>query len=98
MSTPSSLIDPERDAPGTNSCRRVKIRRNVDLPQPEGPIRAVTMPGSIVRETRSRTLWEPNHALTFVDSNLDGDDARVGSGCTCAVTGPTYSSSVVVMA
>ena len=33
---------PPSDAPGTSSCMRLRIRRNVDLPQPDGPISAVT--------------------------------------------------------
>ena len=80
MSTPSSLTDPERVAAGTSSCSRFRIRRNVDFPQPDGPIRAVTWPGSMDSEIRSSTLWEPNQALTLVASKPDGDglgaDAR----------------------
>ena len=31
-------------APGMNSCIRFSVRKKVDLPQPEGPIKAVTVP------------------------------------------------------
>ncbi len=41
---------------------RLRMRKNVDLPQPDGPISAVTLPGSMVSETRSSTLCVPNHA------------------------------------
>jgi hypothetical protein len=41
---------------------RLRIRRNVDFPQPDGPMSAVTRPAGIVSETRSRTWWLPNHA------------------------------------
>ena len=57
---------------GTSSCIRFRIRRNVDFPQPDGPISAVTFPGSMDSEIRSSTLWEPNHALTLVASKPDG--------------------------
>src|SRR5689334_463813 len=51
------------DADGTSSCMRLRIRRNVDFPQPDGPISAVTWPAGIVSETFCRTLWSPNQAL-----------------------------------
>src|SRR5271157_2778278 len=98
MSTPSSLTDPERAAPGTSSCSRFRIRRNVDFPQPDGPIRAVTWPASMDSETRSSTLLEPNHALTLVASRPDGDGPAACPGDGCAVTGTPYCCSVVVTA
>jgi hypothetical protein len=39
------------------------MRRNVDLPQPDGPISEVTWPAGIISDTRSSTWWSPNHAL-----------------------------------
>ena len=39
---PSSRISPSSRALRTVSCMRLKVRSNVDLPQPEGPISAVT--------------------------------------------------------
>src|SRR5436189_876160 len=63
MSTPSSSTWPARLALGTSSCMRLRMRRKVDLPQPEGPIRAVTWPAGITRLTSSRTWWSPNQAL-----------------------------------
>ena len=48
---------------GTSSCIRLRMRRKVDLPQPDGPISAVTWPAGIVSETRSSTLWSPNQAV-----------------------------------
>ena len=44
-------ILPSTRAPGITSCIRFSERRNVDLPQPEGPMRAVTERASIVIET-----------------------------------------------
>jgi hypothetical protein len=38
---PSTMTWPSTRAPGTSSCIRLMVRRKVDLPQPEDPIRAV---------------------------------------------------------
>ena len=37
MSSPSSMTSPASAADGTSSCIRLRMRRNVDLPQPDGP-------------------------------------------------------------
>src|SRR5271154_5326618 len=42
MSSPNNLISPSMRASGFNSCIRFSARRKVDLPQPLGPIIAVT--------------------------------------------------------
>ena len=90
MSTPSSSTEPDSAALGISSCMRLRIRRKVDLPQPDGPISAVTFPGSMVREIRSSTLLEPNQALTPVARSVDcpragsGDPASVGAGAAPA--------------
>ena len=46
MSTPSSSTSPASEALGTSWCMRLRMRRNVDLPQPDGPISAVTSPAA----------------------------------------------------
>nr|KEO65520.1 hypothetical protein DA06_30620 [Georgenia sp. SUBG003] len=46
-------------APGMTSCMRFSVRRNVDLPQPEGPMSAVTERGSIVMLTPSTARKSP---------------------------------------
>ena len=51
---------------------RFSTRRNVDLPQPDGPISAVTRRAAIVSEQRSSTLLLPNHALTAIASSVAG--------------------------
>ncbi len=38
---------------------RFRVRRNVDLPQPDGPMKAVTDRGSTVMLTPSTALKEP---------------------------------------
>ncbi len=63
-----------------SSCIRLRMRRNVDFPQPDGPISAVTLPGSMARDTRSSTFFEPNQALTLVARSPDGLPRRIGGG------------------
>ena len=62
MSSPSSSTSPASDAEGTSSCMRLSRRRNVDLPQPDGPMRAVTSPAGMARSTPSSTRLSPNQA------------------------------------
>ena len=57
MSSPSSSMSPLTQAPTVSSCIRFSERRKVVLPQPEEPISAVTLFGSIVIETSS-TAWK----------------------------------------
>ncbi len=45
--------------PATTSCIRLSVRRNVDLPHPDGPISAVIVDGSIVMLTPSTALKPP---------------------------------------
>ena len=57
MSWPSRVIWPSTRAPTVSSCIRFSERRKVVLPQPEEPISAVTLFGSIVIVTFS-TAWK----------------------------------------
>ena len=50
---------PSTRAPGTMSFIRLSERRNVDLPQPDGPMSAVTWLGSIWSVMSSRTRFAP---------------------------------------
>jgi hypothetical protein len=47
----SSMMRPKRDALGVSSVRRLSERRSVVLPQPDGPISAVMLRGSMERLT-----------------------------------------------
>src|SRR4051794_28958016 len=78
MSSPSSSTRPARLAPGTSSCIRLRMRRNVDLPQPDGPIRAVTRPAGMTRSTCSSTWCSPNHALTCSATSVAGWPTSTG--------------------
>src|SRR5437763_5152531 len=64
MSWPSRSTCPVTRAPATTSCMRLSDRRNVDLPQPDGPMSAVTCFGSTVMLTSSSAWNEPNQALS----------------------------------
>ena len=44
---------PSTRAPGSTSCMRLSERRKVDFPQPDGPIRAVMLRGSMETVTPS---------------------------------------------
>jgi hypothetical protein len=56
----SSMVSrPSMRALGSTSCMRLTDRRKVDLPQPDGPMRAVIVLGSTVIETLSIALNEP---------------------------------------
>ena len=50
---------PSTRAPGSTSCIRLSERRNVDFPQPEGPISAVTLRGSMETVTSSTARKSP---------------------------------------
>src|SRR6476469_6359002 len=64
MSWSSSVTVPVTRAPGMTSCMRLRLRRNVDLPQPDGPIMAVTCLGSIVMSTSASACVEPYQAFS----------------------------------
>ena len=58
-STSSRVTLPSTRAPGMTSCMRFRVRRKVDLPQPEGPMKAVTVRGSMVIEMSSMARVGP---------------------------------------
>ena len=51
MSSPSMAMRPVTLAPAMVSFMRFMVRRKVDLPQPDGPINAVTVLSGISSET-----------------------------------------------
>ena len=56
LAVADSSTSPASVAPGTSSCMRLRMRRNVDLPQPDGPISAVTVCAGISRLIRVEHL------------------------------------------
>src|SRR3954468_18843288 len=76
---------------------RLRIRRNVDLPQPEGPINAVISPAFMVRETRSSTLWSPNQAVISRPSS-SARATSPASGGVPSTTGRSWVLSIGILA
>src|SRR5882757_9096438 len=61
---------PSARAPGSSSWRRLRQRTSVDLPDPEGPISAVTWLGSTASEMSSIASRLPYQAERFEISKL----------------------------
>jgi hypothetical protein len=59
MSSPSSSIRPSTRALGIVSFMRFRARRNVDLPQPDGPMKAVTYSLGMSIDTASTATLSP---------------------------------------
>src|SRR3954454_3661573 len=56
---------PSTRAPGSTSCIRLIERRNVDLPQPDGPISAVTLRGAAASEMSKSACFSPYQNENF---------------------------------
>src|ERR1035437_5498325 len=80
MSRSPSFTEPVTRAIGLVSCIRFKQRTKVDLPQPEGPIKAVARFAGIVRLISCRVCVRPYQAFRF---------------CT-SIPAPTYAPNVIV--
>ncbi len=79
MSAPSSVTVPSARAPGTTSCIRFKQRTKVDLPQPDGPMIAVTWFSASGRSMPLSAWLLPNQALSpFASSLMPGAVAARG--------------------
>src|SRR5262245_36379610 len=78
MSLPSNCTRPSTRAPSIRSFIRFRTRRNVDLPQPDGPIRAVTEHSGMVSVIRCSAWAEPYQNDRSWTSNLVR--VRAGSG------------------
>jgi hypothetical protein len=59
MSSPSSSIAPSTRALGIVSFIRFSVRRKVDFPQPDGPMKAVTFSRLTSIETSSIAFLSP---------------------------------------
>src|SRR5919112_1931241 len=85
MSCPSSRTSPSARAPGTVSCIRLRQRSNVDFPQPEGPMIAVTCPRGTPKEMSRTTRIEPKYASndsTAIDTSRSiAAEPESRSGC-----------------
>ena len=83
--------------PGTSSCIRLSRRRKVDLPQPEGPMRAVTSPAAIDQgdALEDQVVAEPGAGVPCLEGGgpgrraTDQSDRRCGS--TSTARGPPWA-------
>src|SRR5580704_6300854 len=65
MFLPSRRISPSRREWRTVSCMRSRVRKRVDLPQPEGPMRAVTLLVAMPRLMSKSVCFTPYQKLTL---------------------------------
>src|SRR2546426_12681047 len=70
MSSPSKRTRPDPLLPGMTSCIRLMHLMRVDLPDPEGPITAVTTFGLNFMLISARASLSPNQALRLCASTL----------------------------
>src|SRR5580765_1147804 len=85
MSCPSSETEPPTRAVGTVSCIRLRHRSSVDLPQPDGPMIAVTSRSRNAMEAPRMTSAEPKNALSAVASRRIRSAPAAGGGAAVAV-------------
>src|SRR6185437_1586005 len=88
MSRPSKRTSPSTRAPGTVSCIRFMHRKRVDLPQPDGPMIAVTSPARTSNETPRTTQLAPKYASSASVASVRGGDAaamRTSSGALTVI-------------
>src|SRR3954464_14989338 len=65
MFSPSNKTRPVIQPPSESSCIRLRVRRKVDLPQPDGPISACTRLASKLSETSLIAVNLPYIAVSF---------------------------------
>src|SRR5256885_10316986 len=68
-SAPSSNTEPVTQPPSDSSCMRFRQRRNVLLPQPDGPITAVTVCAGNRMDTSFTTARRPYRAVSRTASS-----------------------------
>src|SRR4051812_27090604 len=74
MFSPPSKTVPSACAPGTSSCRRLRQRMKVDLPQPEGPMMAETVCGA-------KSMWMSVTARVVPNQAFRPLTSRTGLPC-----------------
>src|ERR687885_1131487 len=81
MSCSSSTTRPRALAPRTTSCMRLRQRRSVLLPHPDGPMMGVMRRGGMLSETSSMAFRSPYQALSPRTSSLGpAAGTRAGGG------------------
>src|SRR5919204_1054289 len=79
-SAPSSSTEPVFQPPSDSSCMRLRQRRKVLLPQPDGPMTAVTVWAGNSRDTSFTTARRPYRAVSRTASSW----SRASAGCATA--------------
>src|SRR3984893_7834025 len=80
---PSSSTSPLARVPGTRSCIRLKMRRKVVLPQPEGPMSAVILRAWTAHDASWSAWKSPYQKLTWRASSLvSASTSLTGDGAT----------------
>src|SRR5687768_1275607 len=92
MSSPSSSTRPVIQPPSTSSCIRLRVRRKVDLPQPEGPMSACTRWASNPSETLFTAVNFPYIAVSLSVSIRTF--ARVASGDLAGAAARRVASAI----
>src|SRR6266511_1760864 len=82
MSCPSSRTRPVAQPPSDSSCMRFRQRRNVVLPHPDGPIRAVTVCAGKRIETSFTAVRRPYSAVRRTVSSRRRASAGGGGAMT----------------
>src|SRR5688500_1164423 len=80
MSSPSSRTRPVIQPPSTSSCIRFRVLRKVDLPQPDGPIRACTWWARKPSETLFTAVNLPYIAVSLSVSTRTAAGVAVAGG------------------
>src|SRR3954454_1206888 len=91
MSCPSRMTRPLTRAPGTVSCIRLRQRRKVDLPHPDGPMTAVTVRSVRSTDTPRTACTTPKNASRrSMAMRVDG--AGTATGAARSVAGAEAAS------
>src|SRR5512145_1850457 len=78
MSTSSSSTRPVTQPPSESSCMRLRQRRNVLLPQPDGPMIAVTVWGGMASDTSFTAAVRWNRAVRRSVARRPESGSRTG--------------------
>src|SRR4051812_7440945 len=89
MSLPLNRTSPSTRAPGTVSCMRLRQRSSVDLPQPDGPMIAVTRPVATAKVTSRTTRAAPKYA----SSDSAAMQTERASGMTTSISAEAEAGS-----
>src|SRR5262245_5948507 len=94
MSVPSSNTDPVDQPLSDSSCMRLRQRRNVLLPQPDGPMMAVTVFVGKKTEVSFTAILRPNNALSRrVSMRTIALSGRLTSSGPCSIRGAPWDDA-----